>query len=54
MTFGVVGEDYLTKAGREGREAVTSAKSRWLMSLMTADLGQRPIAEIKASELLRC
>jgi len=51
-TFGVVGEEYLTKAGQEGREAVTIAKSRWLMSLMAADLGHRPIADIKASELL--
>lgn len=51
-TFSLVGEEYLTKAGREGREAVTIAKSRWLMSLMAADLGPRPIADIKASELL--
>jgi len=52
MTFALVGDEYLTKAGREGREAVTIAKSRWLMSLMTAELGERPIAEIKAPELL--
>ena len=51
-TFGIVGEEYLAKAGREGREAVTIAKSRWLMSLMASDLGNRPISSIKASELL--
>ena len=52
MTFSIIGEEYLTKAGREGREAVTIAKSRWLMSLMATALGHRPIADIKASELL--
>lgn len=51
-TFSVVGEEYLAKAALEGREAVTISKSRWLMSLMTKDLGHRPIAEIKAAELL--
>lgn len=48
MTFGIVGEEYLMKAGREGREAVTIAKSRWLMSLMVTDLGHRPIRDIMA------
>lgn len=52
MTFSVVGEEYLAKAGREGREAVTIAKSRWLMSLMAGELGHRPISDIKAFELL--
>ena len=51
-TFSSVGDEYLTKAAREGREAVTIAKSRWLMSLMSKDLGHRPIAEIKPIELL--
>lgn len=52
MTYGVVGEEYLAKAGQEGREAITIAKSRWLLSLMTPDLGHRPIADITTSELL--
>ena len=51
-TFTLIGEEYLAKAALEGREAVTIAKSRWLLSLMTPDLGRRPISEIKASELL--
>lgn len=51
-TFGIVGEEYLTKAALDGREAVTIAKSRWLLSLMKGDLGNRPIADIKAAELL--
>ena len=53
MSYSFVGEEYLAKAGREGREAITIAKSRWLFSLMTPDLGHRPIADITASELLR-
>ena len=51
-TFSLIGEEYLAKAAQEGREAVTIAKSRWLMSLITPDLGHRPIADIKAFELL--
>lgn len=51
-TFGSIGDEYLAKAAREGREAVTIAKSRWLMSLMSKELGQRPIADIKPIELL--
>ena len=51
-TFSVVGEKYLAKAALEGREAVTIAKSRWLLSLMTPDLGHRSVAGMTASELL--
>lgn len=51
-TFSVIGEEYLTRASLEGRAAVTIAKSRWLLSLMTADIGNRPIADIRAHELL--
>ncbi len=51
-TFSIVGEEYLAKASLEGREAVTIKKSRWLLSLMTPALGHRPIADIKAPELL--
>ena len=51
-TFNLVAEEYLEKAGREGREAVTIKKSRWLCSLMAPDLGDRPISEITPAELL--
>ena len=51
-TFNVVAEEYLEKAGKEGREAITIKKSRWLVSLMSADIGKRPIAEITPPELL--
>ena len=51
-TFQLLGDEYLAKAAVEGREAVTIAKSRWLLSLMTSEIGERPVADIKASELL--
>lgn len=51
-TFRVVGDEYLDKAAREGREALTIRKSRWLLSLMEPDLGSRPIADITSAELL--
>lgn len=51
-TLSCVGDEYLAKGALEGREAVTIAKSRWLLSLMTAELGHRPVADIKAAELL--
>ena len=37
VTFSLVGEEYLTKSALEGREAVTIAKSRWLLSLMNLE-----------------
>ena len=52
ITFQAVGEEYLDKASREGRAAVTIKKSHWLLGLMTPWLGKRPIAEIKPAELL--
>jgi integrase len=51
-TFNLVAEEYLEKASKEGREAVTIKKSRWLASLMAADIGGRPIGEISPAELL--
>ena len=44
-TFKAVGEEYLEKASREGRSAVTIGKSRWLLSLMAPDLGALPVRE---------
>ncbi|MCY7271477.1 MAG: Arm DNA-binding domain-containing protein, partial [Sphingomonas bacterium] len=38
-TFKSVGDEYLDKASREGRAAVTIRKSRWLLDLMEPDLG---------------
>ena len=52
-TFELVGNEYLEKAAREGREAVTINKSRWLLSLFPPAVGKRPVAELTPVELLR-
>lgn len=51
-TFRIVGEEYLDKAAREGRADVTIGKSRWLLSLMDADLGSMSVSEITPALLL--
>lgn len=51
-TFSSIAEEYIFKIEKEGREAVTIKKTRWLLSLMEADLGHRPITEITPAELL--
>lgn len=50
--FKSVGDEYLDKAAREGRVAVTIGKSRWLPGLMESDLGSMAIAEIRPQDLL--
>ena len=52
-SFQVVGEEYLDKSSREGREAITINKSRWLLSLFLPALRNRPIADLTPAELLR-
>lgn len=52
-TFEAVALEYLDKMSREGREAVTINKSRWLLSLLTPAVGARPISEITPAELLK-
>ena len=51
-TFEAIGNEYLEKASREGRAAVTIGKSRWLLSLMVPDLGGLPVADISPAQLL--
>lgn len=51
-TFSSVADEFLSKAEREGRADATMKKKRWLLSLALPDLGQRPIAEISAAEIL--
>ena len=51
-TFAAIAEELLTKREREGRAEATLAKSRWLLELVGSDLGNRPIAEITAVEIL--
>ena len=42
----------MEKFAAEGDDPKTLEKKRWLLSFVNADLGDRPIAEIKAPELL--
>ena len=51
-TFGIIAAEFLTKNEREGKANATMAKKRWLIGLALPDLGNRPIAEISASEIL--
>jgi Arm DNA-binding domain len=52
-SFEAVGNEYLDKAARKGREAVTINKSRWLLSLFAPFIGDRPIADLTPAELLK-
>jgi integrase len=51
-TFRIVADELLQKFEAEGDDPKTLKKKRWLLDFVKADLGDRPIAEIKAPELL--
>lgn len=51
-SFKVVADEWLVKAEREGRSAVTMKKLRWLLDFINASIGKRPITAITAQELL--
>ncbi|SNT53041.1 Integrase [Tardiphaga sp. OK246] len=51
-TFRIVADELITKFEAEGDDPKTIEKKKWLLGFINADLGDRPIAEIKASELL--
>lgn len=51
-TFGAIADEFLAKNQREGKSAATLSKKQWLVSLALPDLGNRPIIEITASEVL--
>jgi integrase len=51
-TFAGVAEELIEKKGREGRASTTLEKQRWLLKLLGADFGKRPVAEITPQELL--
>lgn len=52
-TFEAVGNEYLEKMCRDGREAVTINKSRWLLSLFARDVATRPVADLTPAEILK-
>ena len=51
-TFKAVADEFIDKREREGLKDITTGKARWLLSLLEPALGQRPIADIEAYELL--
>lgn len=51
-TFRLVADEWLAKLEREGRAEATLSKSKWLIELVCPVIGERPIAEINAPELL--
>lgn len=51
-TLSVIAEEWMRKAEREGRAPATLSKNRWLLSLALPILGNRPISDITAPELL--
>ena len=51
-TFKAIADELIEKREREGLNQTTIAKSRWLLSKLGTALGDRPIAEIEAYELL--
>lgn len=51
-TFRAVAEEYLDKQKREGRSETTITKNRYLLEQAFPAIGDRPVAEIKAAEIL--
>lgn len=51
-TFRAVAEELIAKKAQEGLAKVTLDKNRWMLRLLAAKIGARPIAEITAAELL--
>jgi integrase len=51
-TFKAVAEELIAKFTAEGRAPATLSKARWFLELIEPSLGDRPISEIEAYELL--
>jgi integrase len=51
-TFRLVADEWVEKLTREGKAPTTLEKTRWLIGLACDVVGDRPVAEITASELL--
>jgi integrase len=51
-TFKAVAQELMEKFEKEGDAKATLKKKKWLLDFAIAELGSRPIAEIKAPELL--
>ncbi|WP_176056023.1 tyrosine-type recombinase/integrase [Brucella intermedia] len=51
-TFDIIADEVLAKFQREGRADATMIKKRWVLDFARPTLGNRPIAEITAAEVL--
>jgi integrase len=51
-TFRMVADELIAKFEAEGDDPKTLKKKRWIVALLNSDIGDRPIAEIEAPELL--
>jgi integrase len=51
-TFSIIADEWVDRLEKEGRSASTLSKLRWLTDFARPALGDRPIAEITAPELL--
>ena len=54
QTFERVAAAFLAKITTEGRAAATLIKYDWILAMVNADIGQKPIAEITAPTVLGC
>ncbi|WP_166300381.1 tyrosine-type recombinase/integrase [Bradyrhizobium sp. 2S1] len=51
-TFRVVGDELVSKFEAEGLHELTLDKKRWMLRVLNGDIGDRPIADVRAGELL--
>ena len=51
-TFAVLADEYLEKLRREGKAKSTIGKVEWLLGLARGELGDRPMIEIRAADVL--
>ena len=51
-TFGIIAEELIAKAEKEGRATATLTKARWFLALMPKNFTARPVKDITAPELL--
>lgn len=51
-TFAAIADELLAKMTREGRAEATLEKTKWLLDFARPIIGERPIAEISAAEVL--
>jgi len=52
-TFSAIAAELIERAEREGRAEITISKKRWLLGMAEADLGNKPIRDISAPDILK-